>query len=566
MSAINFKGLFKRRSAPQDATGSKADAIQWRDAQNRSDGLARALAAFGYGNHGASTTKNSMLGWLTGQGSAEEDIDLNASKLRERARDLDAGGGLARGAVRRLRTTIVGSGLIPKPRIDAAILGLSPDVAAQWEMLAKAEFISWANSRECDATGVHNFFELQSEILLAMLISGDAFVMLPALQTPATPYQLRIRVLEADRVCTQDSGGDSQSSTLENGNRVIDGIEVDTTGRVVAYWIASRHPFNDENSQTELTWERVDAYGTETGMPNVLHPYEAERPEQHRGVPFIAPVIEALKQLDRYMNSELMANIVASMLTVFFTTQEDHIGAPLEEPVGEEDKVSTAEEKIELTAGGIINLKPGVTPVTVNPMRQNTAFDSFVSTMVTYIGSALGIPIDVLQEKFDASYSASRAALLEFWREIKMRRAWFIADVCQPIYEAWLSEAVALGRLDCPGFFDDPLLRAAWSSCEWVGSTMGQLNPKDEVEAAVMRVQNGLSTREREAAEINGSDATENFEQLLREAQMISAIAQTQETSTSQDNDGTAAQTGNQQAPATQDDTKNTRSLRGEQD
>ena len=81
-----------------------------------------------------------------------------------------------------------------------------------------------------------------------------------------------------------------------------------------------------------------------------------------------------------------------------------------------------------------------------------------------------------------------------------------------------------------------------------------------------MRVQNGLSTREREAAEINGSDATENFEQLLREAQMISAIAQTQETSTSQDNDGTAAQTGNQQAPDTQDDTKNTRSLRGEQD
>lgn len=553
MSIIDFGRLFRPRSAAQEAGAKSKDAATRRAAQERSGGLARALMAFGYGNHGASTTKNSMLGWLTGQGSAEEDIDLNASKLRERARDLDAGGGLARGAVRRLRTTIVGSGLIPKPRIDAAILGLSADAAAQWEMLAKAEFMAWANSRECDACGVHNLFELQSEILLAMLISGDVFIMLPALQTPTTPYQLRIRVLEADRVCTQDSGGDSQSSTLNSGNRVIDGIEVDSTGRVVAYWVASRHPFNDENSQTELTWERIDAYGSETGMPNILHPYEAERPEQRRGVPFIAPVIEALKQLDRYMNSELMANIVASMLTVFFTTQEDHIGAPLEEPVSDEDKVSTAEEKIELTAGGIINLKPGITPVTVNPMRQNTAFESFVSTMVTYIGSALGIPIDVLQVKFDASYSASRAALLEFWREIKMRRAWFISDVCQPIYEAWLAEAVALGRLDCPGFFDDPLLRAAWCSCEWVGSTMGQLNPKDEVEAAVMRVQNGLSTREREAAEINGTDATENFEQLLREAQMAAGIAQAGQTASPQAGQQTGVQPGTAQSAPEQD-------------
>lgn len=476
--------------------------------------------ASGYGNHGASTTKNSLIGWLTGQGSAEQDIDLHGAMLRQRARDLDVGGGLARGAVRRLQTAVVGAGLMPKPSINADVLGLSPEAASEWENLAKAEFMAWAQNRECDAAGQQTFFQLQSLIMLSMLISGDVFVLLPQYPSVSTPYQTHIRVLEADRVGTQDSNGDSQSSTLDNGNRVIDGIEVDETGRVVAYWITNRHPLNTDDT-TELTYERIDAFGNDTGMPNVLHPYEPERPEQRRGMPFIAPVIEKLKQLDRYMNSELAASLVASMLTVFFTTTEDPVGMPLEDPLSEDDRVTDAEEKIELMPGGVYTLKPGVQPVTVNPSRQNSAFQSFVDSATTYIGSTLGIPIEVLNEKFSSNYSASRAALLEFWRTVKMRRQWFIYDVCQPIYEAWLSEAVALGRLDCPGFWDDPVIRAAWCNAEWVGSSMGQIDPLKEVNAAAARIAIGISTHEREATEFNSSSFSENAKALIRENEML---------------------------------------------
>ena len=44
------------------------------------------MAATGYGNHGASTTLNSMIGWIAGGGSAEDDIDLQGALLRQRAR------------------------------------------------------------------------------------------------------------------------------------------------------------------------------------------------------------------------------------------------------------------------------------------------------------------------------------------------------------------------------------------------------------------------------------------------------------------------------------------------
>ena len=58
----------------------------------------------------------------------------------------------------------------------------------------------------------------------------------------------------------------------------------------------------------------------------------------------------------------------------------------------------------------------------------------------------------------------------------------------QPIYEQWLSEAVAIGRIDAPGFFDDPAIRQAWCGCLWMGASMGHVDPLKEVNAAATRI------------------------------------------------------------------------------
>ena len=110
------------------------------------------------------------------------------------------------------------------------------------------------------------------------------------------------------------------------------------------------------------------------------------------------------------------------------------------------------------------------------------------------------IPYEILIMAFSNNYSASRAAILEFFEVIKMYRAWFVADFCQPIYEEWLSEAVAKGRVNAPGFFNDPIIKHAYCTAEWNGPGMRQLDPKKEVEAAELRVEGGFSTRQRKRA------------------------------------------------------------------
>lgn len=111
----------------------------------------------------------------------------------------------------------------------------------------------------------------------------------------------------------------------------------------------------------------------------------------------------------------------------------------------------------------------------------------------------------------------------------RMRREWLVSSFCQPVYEEWLTEAILKGRIEAPGFFDDPAFRAAWCGAEWYGDAQGQLDPLKEAEAAKLRVEEGFSTREREAAELTGMTydtiiaVRKQEEQARREAGLLSA-------------------------------------------
>ena len=121
---------------------------------------------------------------------------------------------------------------------------------------------------------------------------------------------------------------------------------------------------------------------------------------------------------------------------------------------------------------------------------------------------------------FEASYSASRGALLEAWKLFNYWRQWWVTNFCQPIYEEWLQEAVLKGRVNAPGFFDDPMIRYAYSWADWTGPSQGQLDPVKEVKAAILRVENGFSTRQRETAELTGGDWELNHRQRIKEEKL----------------------------------------------
>lgn len=469
-----------------------------------------------YGSHGASQTLNSMVGWIIDAGNAEDNIDLYSSTLRKRARDLYTGGGLARSGPETLTTSVVGWGILPKPKIDGDYLGMTDEAREEAEKAIAREFRLWAGNTMCDATRRQNFYGIQQLAFLSMLMSGDVFALFGMKENKRTPYQTTIRLLEADRICNPDSSGDSEGTATDSGGRIVDGVETDQEGTVIRYHVASRSPIA-ENDSSELIWTAIDAFGADTGYPNILHVMTYERPEQCRGIPFVAAEIEQLKQFTRYMNAELAANVVSAMLTCFITSDQDDGSFGMQDAVNKEDKVTDDDISIELAPGAVYSLPPGKKIETVNPLRSNSQFETFVNTCITVIASSMGIPKEVLTKKYESNYTAARAALLDFWRTVKVYRTRFNDDFNQPIYEQWLSEAVATGRIDAPGFFDDPAVRQAWCGCVWMGASMGHVDPKKEVAAAESRIANNITTQEQEAAEYNGNDWAANIRQRKKE-------------------------------------------------
>lgn len=483
----------------------------------------RRLQNSGYDESGAARNKNSMRGWLASSKTPQEDIDKNIPVLRQRSRSLFMSAPLAVSAIKTNRTNIVGEGLRLKSTIDAEFLRMTQEQAAEWQRSAEREFELWAQSKFCDSTRVNNFYEIQQVACMSWLMNGDACVLLEYEKpTRSLPYGLRIHLIESDRVSTPHSTGNNvylYATNPETKNRIFNGVEVDDNNRVVAYHICSTYP--NSNLYTQKKWKRVKAFGDKTGIQNVLMIYETERAEQYRGVPYLAPVIESLKQLTRYSEAEMMAAVINGFFTVFVTSEKGTSEQGFTGVVDEEDQVTDDDVNYELGSGMVNVLAPGEKIAIADAKRPSSNFDAFTTSLAKYVGAALEIPVEILVKHFTSSYSASRAALLEAWKAFRMKRSWLAADFCQPVYEIFLTEAIASGRLKAPGFFLDPLIRMAYCKAQWNGPAQGMIDPVKEVDAAEKRIQIGISTRQRETIEMTGGDFDSNVAQLARENQLM---------------------------------------------
>ena len=481
----------------------------------------------GYGEAGASWKKNALKGFNAPSGSPREDIDFNNYTLRQRARMLYMASPIATSAIKTNRTNVVGVGLKLKSRIDRQVLGLTPEQAEKWQNTTEREFSLWAQNKiACDATGMNTFYGLQQLALISWLLSGDCIGVFKQYETTQLrPYALRVHLIESDRIATPGGYGTGTAINYttgknpDTGNAIYDGVEVNGDGLVVAYHIRNSYPF--EVGAPTTTWTRVLAYQEHTGLPNVVHVMDSERPDQYRGVSYLAQVIEPLLQLRRYTESELMAAVVESFFTAFIKTEAPTDDMPFNQVEDDPPAEPRGQHEYSMGPGQVNVMAPGEDVTFADPKRPAGGFDAFVTAISTQLGAALEVPADLLLKKFNASYSASRAALLEAWKSFKMRREWLADDFCRPIYEVWMSEAVARGRIYAPGFFTNPAIRAAYLGSEWLGPSQGQLDPVKEITAEILACSEGFSTHEQSTIRLNGGQWDSNVEQLQRENEKL---------------------------------------------
>ncbi len=479
--------------------------------------LEMASTFFGAGGYtGARNDRQQLKNWrpvLDGPNSATVP-DL--MPLRARAADLERNDPIAGGATSTLVTSTVGSGLRAHARVDREYLGLSDDAADALDRQIDRVYTAHAEGKCWDWEGRLDAYGQQELALRSSLGRGDVFVVRRFLERPDDLFATRFQLIEADRVSTPD--GYVDTATL------IEGIELDpATNRAVACWVQDSHPYEFRWMRARH-WTRVEMFGAETGGWRVLQLYTMQRPGQIRGVPFLAPVIEVLKQLSRLSEAELMASVINALFTVFVKSGVEDESSVLPDMAAgapgraQNQPMPVADDRqLNLGAGMVVSLLPGEEIQVADPKRPNANYDPFFTGCVRQVGAALEIPFEVLIKHFTASYSASRAALLEFWRVVSKRRRWMVRDLAGPCREAIIEEAVLRGLVNAPGFFDDPLARRAYCRAEWTGDAMGQLNPLDEANAAEKRIDIGISTIAEETAQLTGGTWEAKHPQRVKE-------------------------------------------------
>jgi capsid protein len=219
-------------------------------------------------------------------------------------------------------------------------------------------------------------------------------------------------------------------------------------------------------------------------------------------------------QLRRYTDAELMAAIIQSFIAIVYTqTGEEAAGNVF----GENAAKNLNPGEYGLGNGTAIFAPAGYDVKPIIPTHPATKYPEFYHAVAEQVGASTGIPVGLLLKHHPDSYSASRAAMLDAWKDFSVQRNLFSRRWCIPMYEWWLTEAVSRGRAHAPGFLTDPVAHRAYLGSEWIGPPQGQIDPVKEVNSKILECLNGFNTWENATMQLGNGYFGDNIAKLREE-------------------------------------------------
>lgn len=448
--------------------------------------------------------------WFPPRGDINTIATPDLPLLRSRSADLFRGNPIAAAYALQMRKNVLGTGLTLQSEVDADVLGISIQQAKELSKKIEKLWESWASKTDCSHSDRQTLSQLATTVLFSYKEAGDCFVSLP--YDPGRPFFGRtIQLIDANRISTP---------TQHFNNRAfVDGMEFSSEGRLLNCWVLNQ---DGQYNSSRLEWVAYNAQRSQAGHKTFLQIVDLLKPSQARGIPFLSVLMGLLKDVERFVNSEVTAAVVTSYFTGFITSPGGGDFAALKMQTAGTETFSEGQVP-KLGPAILAQLEPGQSISFANPTRPNAQFTPFMEGVGQMIGAALGIPWEVLRSFYNSSYSASRAALLDAWKTFLTERSLMVEQFYRPIYNIWFYEAVLKGYIQAPGFLQgNRLIQDAYMKANWIGPMMQPIDPEKEANAAVTRIKNELSTLANEAA-ATGLDWEDVHRQRVFEEQLIQA-------------------------------------------
>lgn len=395
-------------------------------------------------------------GWKPRRAGASANADhmADAGTLRVRARAMVQNSPYIARGLDSLVANTVGTGITPR-----SLAVKAADVDKLWSAWAKV----------ADADGRLDLYGLQAAAYRAMEQDGEVLIRLRARRVEdGLPVPLQLQLLEIDWL-------DSSKTGTNGANNIVNGIEYDPLGRLVAYWLWDQHPGE------VLPGRRGRASSYPVPADRIIHLYNPQRPGQGRGFTRLAPVIARVRDLTLYEDAELQRKNLETRLSVLASGDVATMSMSESESA---DKVRETGELGSLASGGIVQVPPGVNLTLVEPKVAHGYVD-YVKFNLHLIAAGMGVTYEMLTgDVREVNFSSARVALLEFRRNAEQCQ-WLtlIPRMCEPIWRAFIDAALLAGKMRARDYAVD------WSTPKW-----DYVNPQQDVAADLSEISGGLST------------------------------------------------------------------------
>lgn len=457
-----------------------------------------------YGNANAQGFAGGAVGRLTASmaawsGSVNSDLDGSLVIMRARARQMAQSNEYGKRFLSMCASNIIGR-TGPKLQVRAYMATPDKNGAPVLDKTANDTIeIHWQRwGKTADITEVMDFAHLCRVATKSMARDGEALIR--KVRRRDLPYGFALQLLEADRL---DEGINVQ---LANGS-VRQGVETDSTGRRVAYWIKERHP-GESYAAGSSRAERVPA-------SDIIHLYLPERAEQMRGYTWLHAILMRAHQLGGFNDAAVLAARIGASKIAALERTDDAIDATATMADGQ----IGGSLQMNIEAGEMFELPPGYKLNSWNPEYPHANYESFVKACMRGISAGLDVATHNLSgDMTDVNYSSARIAELGEREQWMVLQDWVIFRLIEPVYQEWL--AIALLRGDIK-FEQSGKALPADKLSKFVNASRFQgrrwrwVDPAKEISAATDAVSLGVTSRTRLAAEQG-----EDFDDLLDELKM----------------------------------------------
>lgn len=425
--------------------------------------------------------------WRLSSASGNQETRADLRELRRRARALFRDDPYVNAAVREFAQNVIGDeGIRLHPRntgADGAPAERSNGaIADAWR--------TWGHAETASVDRAESWVDLQQRAVESWVVDGEVFVRKHS--GFRNPFGFALELIDPDLLDEQ-----MNRDVAPNANAIVMGVEIDKWGAPIAYHFWTRHPA-EPGPRTRVA----------VPADEVCHLFKRKRPGQVRGVSLLAPILFRLKMLGAYEDAEVTAARIGSSKMGFFEVNPQYLDAWTP---------PTASEKIlmDVAPGSLEQLPPGMTFKEWDPKHPNTAFATFVKSLLRSIAQGLGVAYTTLSGDLEGvNYSSIRAGLLserDFWRGLQK---WVAEHLHRPVFEAWLEMAILSPKLSLPS-----KLAERWHDVEWRGRGWKWVDPFNEIRAHEMAIGLGLVSRQQLCAEL-GRDFETVLQDLKREKEL----------------------------------------------